>query len=68
MSTMTFLYLNSQIVRYMSLSLSPANQKAPCACAWWEKTAIKRQTSGKFLFLPQDTEEETSKEKTTRTL
>ena len=52
----------------MLLSLSPANQNAPRARAWREKTAIKRQMRGKFLFSPQDTEEETLKEKTTHTL
>ena len=35
----------------MSLSLSPANQNAPHACAWWEKDHYKRQNAWEiYLF------------------
>ena len=51
LSTVTFLHLNSQIVRQMSLLLSPANQNAPCACAWREKDRYKKaKCTGNLSF------------------
>ena len=68
MPTMTFLHLNNKIVRKMSLSLSPANQNAPHAHAWWENDRYKRANAWEISLFAVRHRSRNIKIKETRTL
>ena len=68
MPTVTFLHLNNKIVRYMSFSLSPANQNAPCARAWRENDRYKRANVREISLFAVRHRSRNIKIKETRTL